>query len=84
MKLCSRCSQTFLPFFVVFFVASISAYLTWLTLSYSEFGTLELVVGSGFMFIAVGGTLLHYVISCLKRHCNHGSRHQHHGHPAAH
>jgi hypothetical protein len=63
----------------VVFVAGVSAFLTWLTLSYSEVETMILVAGSGGVFLAVFATLLHYVISCMKRHCRHGtsSEHQH-------
>jgi len=49
-----------------------SAYLTWLTLTYSEVGKTELIAGS-----VVGATLLHYVISCMKRHCRHGKVPEH-------
>jgi len=28
-------------------------------------------------FLAVGATLLHYVISCMKRHCRHGNTPEH-------
>ncbi len=72
MKLCRQCHSLVLPFFVVFFVAGVSAYLTWLTPSYSEVGTTELIAGSVGVFLAVAATLLHYV-SCMKRHCRHGS-----------
>jgi hypothetical protein len=34
------------------------------------------------VFLAVGGTLLHYVVSCLKRHCRHDQE-QHHHHRAS-
>jgi hypothetical protein len=78
MKLCPKCGSAW-PFVVVFFVAGVSAYLTWLTLAYSELGMMKLIVGSGAVFLAVLGTLLHYVISCMKRHCRHGDEtaHQH-------
>jgi len=79
MKLCPKCGTSPWPFVVVFFVAGVSAFLTWLTLAYSELGMLKLIAGSGAVFLAVLGTLLHYVISCMKRHCRHGdeSAHQH-------
>jgi len=72
MKLCQKCGSAAWPFAVVFFVAGLSAFLTWLTLSYSEVGMMKQVAGSGGVFVAVSGTLLHYVIGCLKRHCRHG------------
>jgi hypothetical protein len=83
MKVCPDCSKSPLAFFMVFFIASVSAFLTWLTLSYSEFEFLERVGGSTIVFLAVGGTVLHYVLGCMKRHCRHG-KHPGHTHRAAH
>jgi hypothetical protein len=83
MKLCPDCSKSPLPFFVVVFIASVSAFLTWLTLSYSQFDTLERIGGSAIAFLAVGGTILHYVLGCMKRHCRHGKTSRHH-HGTAH
>jgi apolipoprotein N-acyltransferase len=77
MKLCSQCSWSIVPFLMVFFVAGVSAFLTWLTLSFSQFETMELIAGSAIVFIAVSLTLLHYVFSCMKRHCRHGSQDGH-------
>lgn len=71
MKLCSECRRTPWPFLMVFFVSSVSAFLTWLTLSYSQFGEVERLAGSVGVFLAVGGTLLHYVMACMRRHCHH-------------
>jgi hypothetical protein len=62
---------------MVFFLASVSGFITWLTLSYSQLGLLERVGGTALIFIAVGATLLHYVLSCMRRHC----RHDHAKHP---
>lgn len=73
MKLCRQCGRSPLPFIVVIFVAGVSSFLTWLTLTYSQFETLEVMVGSGAVFLAVAGTVLHYVQSCIKRHCRHGT-----------
>jgi hypothetical protein len=61
---------------MVFFLASISAFMTWLTLSYSQFGHIERLAGTAVVFLAVGGTLTHYVLSCIKRHCRHDHRRQ--------
>jgi hypothetical protein len=81
MKLCPKCSSTPWPFLLVIFIAVVSAFLTWLTLSYSGVGTVGVIAGSGGVFVAVLATLLHYVISCLKRHCRHGNESGHdHGH----
>ena len=77
MKLCPKCGSAPWPYAVVFFVASVSAFLTWLTLAYANLGRVELIAGSGFVFLAVFGTLLHYVISCIKRHCRHGEHSEH-------
>jgi hypothetical protein len=56
---------------MVFVVASVSAFVTWLTLSYSQVDIMERVAGSAIIFLAVGGTLVHYVLGCIKRHCTH-------------
>lgn len=82
MKLCPECAKTGWPFVVVLFIAAFSAFLTWLTLSISDLGLAERAGGSALAFLAVGGTLLHYVITCMKRHCRHGqsSRRGHHSH----
>ena len=71
MKLCPECSKSPWPFVMVFFLASVSGFITWLTLSYSQLGLLERVGGTALIFIAVGATLLHYVLSCMRRHCRH-------------
>jgi hypothetical protein len=42
-----------------------------LMLSFAEFDALEQLIGSAIMFIAAGGTLIHYVMSCMRRHCRH-------------
>ena len=77
MKLCRQCGRSPLPFVMVFFVAGVSAYLTWLTLSYSDFERIEVVAGSGIVFLAVAGAVLHYVLSCMRRHCRHRNQSEH-------
>ena len=83
MKLCPKCDHSPWPFVMAFVVAAISAFATWLTLGL----TLGLSVSdiaarataSALAFAAVGGTLVHYILSCIKRHCRHGDdqpRHQ--------
>ena len=72
MKLCRQCGRSPLPFLMVIFVAGVSSFLTWLTLSYSQLETIKVIAGSGAVFLAVAGTVLHYVYSCIKRHCRHG------------
>ena len=71
MKLCSQCRMTAWPFFLAFFIAAISVFLTWLTLSYSQFDYFERIAGCGAVFLVVGGTLLHYMLACMRRHCHH-------------
>jgi hypothetical protein len=62
------------------FVASVCTYITWLTLTYSQFGTIERLAGSLLVFLIVGGTLVHYVLSCVRRHCRH-EKPSGHSHP---
>lgn len=78
MKLCRKCSRSPLPFIMVIFVAGVIAFLTWLTLAYSQLGTIKVIAGTGAAFLAVATTMLHYVLSCMRRHCNHvgGTEHQ--------
>ena len=82
MKFCRKCSKSPLPFLVVFFLAGVSALLTWLTLSYSQPGTTVLIAGSLGVFLAVSVTLAHYVVSCLKRYCRHDNQAEHRPDPA--
>jgi hypothetical protein len=74
MKICTECSRSPLPYIMVVFVSSVSAFLTWLTLTYSEFETSALVAATCGVFLAVAVTLLHYVLSCIRRHCRHDSQ----------
>lgn len=71
MKLCPECGRSPWPFVMVFFIATVSTFITWLTLTYSQFGLIERIAGSGLVFLGVGGTLLHYIITCMRRHCRH-------------
>ena len=83
MSICPKCNKPLLPFLMVFLVSSFSTFLTWLTLSYSETGFVEQIAASLLIFFGVGGTLLHYVFACMKRHCRHdlkGQRAQHSDH----
>lgn len=75
MKLCPKCGRSPWPFVMVLSFASLAAFLTWITLglSVSELGPRALA--SGVVFLAVGGTLMHYVLTCLRRHCRHGKEH---------
>lgn len=71
MKLCANCKKTLWPYGIVFLVAGVAGYMTWLTLTLSAIGMAERAIASGGVFLAVGGTLLHYVISCMRKHCHH-------------
>ncbi|MCU0835582.1 MAG: hypothetical protein MUC77_14315 [Chromatiaceae bacterium] len=71
MKLCRECGRSPWPFLMAFFVAGLCTFITWLTLTYSQFDTIERMAGSLLVFVLVGGTLVHYVLSCIRRHCRH-------------
>jgi CDP-diglyceride synthetase len=82
MKLCPECRNVWWPFVVVVFVSSVVAFLTWLMLSLSGVEGVIRLVGSGAVFVAVASTLAHYVVSCMKRHCRHGTEPLPHHQPA--
>jgi hypothetical protein len=71
MKFCPECSKSPLPFVMAFFLAGVSSFLTWLTLTYSQFDTLERIAGTALVFVAVGATIVHYMLACMRRHCRH-------------
>lgn len=71
MKLCTKCRKNVWPYGMVILVAGVAGYLTWLTLVLSDVGITERAIASGGVFLAVGGTLVHYVIACMRRHCHH-------------
>jgi hypothetical protein len=83
MKLCPECSTSPWPFVMAVFISAVVAFVTWLTLSLSGLGATGRLVASGGAFIAVLSTILHYVLSCMKRHCHHG-REAVHSHRVAH
>jgi hypothetical protein len=71
MKFCKECDVSPWPFALVTSIAGMIAFLTWLTMGLSEPDPM-LRLGAGVaVFVAVEGTLVHYVISCLRRHCRH-------------
>lgn len=76
MTICSQCSKTPWPFLFALFIAGVAAFLTWLTLLYSQLDTTTRLVFSGAMFVVASVTLIHYMLSCMQRHCRHG----HHRH----
>ena len=74
MKLCPECDSSPLPFVLALVIAIIAGFLTWLTLGLSSYEPWLRIGGSVAAFLAVGGTLLHYVVSCIRRHCQHQQR----------
>jgi len=71
MKLCPKCNHSPLPFAMIFVIAAVTGFTTWLVLGISVDDPGPRLVTSVVAALAVGGTLLHYVLSCLKRHCRH-------------
>ncbi|MEJ2387781.1 MAG: hypothetical protein P8Y27_10905 [Chromatiaceae bacterium] len=63
---------------MVVFISGVVAFLTWLILSLSSLEAIIRLVGSGAAFVGVAGTLAYYVVSCMKRHCRHGTQPLHH------
>jgi hypothetical protein len=78
MKLCQKCSRSPLPFVMVLLISSVLAFITWLVLGLSQVEPATRLATGVVVFLAVGGTLLHYVVSCLKRHCRHDQEQHHH------
>ena len=72
MKLCPKCNGSPWPFVLVLGIASVAGFATWLTLGLSVSEMPIRVAAGALAFLTVGATLLHYVLSCLKRHCHHG------------
>ncbi len=72
MNLCPKCSPTAWPFVMIFMITSVIAFVTWLMLGLSVIAPLPRAMITGVVFLAVGATLVHYVIGCVKRHCRHG------------
>jgi hypothetical protein len=62
---------------MILLISSVLAFITWLVLGLSQVEPVARMAAGAAVFLAVGGTLLHYVISCLKRHCRHDHEHQH-------
>ncbi|MBK1722917.1 hypothetical protein [Thiocystis violacea] len=71
MNLCPKCSRSRWPFVMIFAITSIIAFITWLVLGLSMVEPLPRVAVAIAVFLGVGATLLHYVLSCLRRHCRH-------------
>ena len=74
MKFCPKCDHSPLPFLMVFVVAAVTAFVTWLTVGLSITQPTPRAAASALAFVVVGWALLHYVLSCLRRHCRHDER----------
>lgn len=71
MKLCKTCFSSPWPFLLMTVIALIAGFVTWLSVGLSQ-PQIEVQVGvSVLAFLAVEATLVHYVISCMRRHCRH-------------
>jgi high-affinity Fe2+/Pb2+ permease len=75
MKLCPKCRKTPWPFLFALFIAAFTGFLTWVVLLYSQIDTAERILWSGVVFVAAAATLVHYVVSCMRRHCRHDRHH---------
>lgn len=71
MNLCPKCNHSPWPFVLVVVIATVSGFMTWLTLGLSVVDDGPRLIAAAVVFVAVGATLLHYVLTCLKRHCRH-------------
>ncbi|NEV60459.1 hypothetical protein [Thiorhodococcus minor] len=72
MKLCPKCSQSRWPFVVALAVAAFVAGMTWLMLGLAAMDAWQRALIAVTVFSGVCVTLVHYVLSCLRRHCRHG------------
>ncbi|NEX16294.1 MAG: hypothetical protein C1943_06610 [Halochromatium sp.] len=71
MKLCKTCFSSPWPFVLMTVIATITGFVTWLTLGLSN-PEPELRIAVGLLvFVAVEVTLFHYVVTCMRRHCRH-------------
>ena len=76
MKLCPKCDHSPLPFLMTFVIAAVCGFVTWLTLGLTIADTLTRAAISAAAFVVVGATILHYVLSCMRRHCRHHDVHE--------
>ena len=72
MKLCAGCRRTPWPYLIVVFIAALSAFLTWLTLSSVSISPDENRWWTAGAFLGVSGLLGTYVLLCMRWHCSHG------------
>lgn len=81
MKLCKTCFTSPWPFVLVTVIAAMTGFVTWLTLGLSQPDPQIRIAVSVLALVAVEATLVHYVVSCMRRHCrHHGTKldHNHH------
>ena len=71
MKLCPTCRTTLWPFVMVLFLTGIAGFMAWLSTSVSGLGLTQRIAFAGLSSLLVGAALLHYVLSCMRRHCHH-------------
>jgi hypothetical protein len=76
MKLCPKCDHSPLPFLMAFVIAAVCGFVTWLTLGLTVTDPVTRAAISAAAFVVVGATILHYVLSCLRRHCRHQDPHE--------
>jgi hypothetical protein len=72
MPLCPKCDHSPWPFVLALTIAAVSAFLTWLSLGLTLTEPLYRILAGALAFAAVGTTLVHYLLTCMKRHCKHG------------
>lgn len=75
MNLCPKCNPPAWTFAVIFTITCVIAFVTWLMLGLSAIAPWPRAAIAGGAFLAVGATLIHYVISCVRRHCRHDEQH---------
>jgi hypothetical protein len=68
---------------MVAFISGMIAFVTWLVLGFAQSAPLTQMVGTASVFVAVGSTLVHYVLSCMRRHCAQLGHQHHHRQPRA-
>jgi hypothetical protein len=66
---------------MVTFISAAIAFVTWLVLGFAQSDPLMQIIGTVAVFLAVAATLLHYVLSCMRRHCAQLGHQHGHGHP---
>lgn len=79
MKLCKHCKKKFWPFMVALVVTSFAVALTWMTLSASGLSNSQAGIWASLVFVVVGGSLVGYMVNCLRRYCRQ-DRHAIHSH----